>query len=279
MCIILTCEPFARPDFEVVEDCFYANPDGGGLMWCEDGRVQIAKGFADSQSLFDAIESAPIESRLVIHMRIATSGGIGIGTCHPFPICDRLEALHAPNVECDAALAHNGVIAGMPTNNELEISDTISFVQLVVNGLYSNKGITKGVCRKIKRCAPGNRFAIMTSDGTVYRLGKGWETVTKGIYASNSSWAWSSASWGNYETSSGNNGWSEWSYQSNDSWLSGSWSNESWDSYYDPDYRAIFDTNCGNCESKDACMSFGPACRFIQDCVDDWYISCESYVA
>ena len=271
MCIILTCEQFTRPDFNLIDDCFYANPDGAGLMWCEDGRVQIAKGFTDSQSLFDAIESTPIESRLVIHMRIATSGGIDVGTCHPFPICTRMEALHAANVECDAALAHNGVISGMPTSKELGISDTVAFVSLVVNDMYVNEGITKSVCRRIKKAAPGNRFAIMTSDGAVYRMGAGWETVTKGIQASNDSWAWSKY----YTWSWSENGtdWeSGWSYTADDRWP-----DEPESGFYDSDYEEIFNICCNGCPDKSACMSIGPACQIVRDYVDDWYASVEMY--
>ena len=271
MCIILTCEPFVRPDFELIDDCFYSNPDGGGLMWCEDERVQIAKGFTDSQSLFDAIESTPIESRLVIHMRIATSGGIDVGTCHPFPICERLEALHAANVECDAAIAHNGVIGTMPTNKEMGISDTISFVSLVVNDMYQREGITKSVCRRIKKAAPGNRFAIMTSDGEVYRLGAGWETVTKGIHASNDSWAWGKLVWS--WSKNGTEDWEDgWSYYSDDRWP-----DEPEQGFYDCDYEEIFNMYCGDCPEKSVCMSLGPTCREVKQYVDDWYASVEIY--
>lgn len=271
MCIILTCESFVRPEYDLVDTCFINNPDGAGLMWCEDGRVQIAKGFTDTQSLFEAIESTPIESRLVIHMRIATSGGVDVGTCHPFPICERLEALHAANVECDAALAHNGVIAGMPTSKELGISDTVSFVSLVVNDMYVNEGITKSVCRRIKKAAPGNRFAIMTSDGEVYRMGAGWETVTKGIHASNDSWAWSKFTWDWTSTDWKNDWYDGWDYSTD------RWPDEPETGFYDSDYEEIFNTCCGDCPDKAACMSIGPVCRDVRSYVEDWYASVEMY--
>lgn len=250
MCIILTCEPKVRPSAQLVTDCFYSNPDGAGIMWCEDGYVQTAKGFMDETSLIEAIESVPYESPLVIHMRIATSGGVATGTCHPFPICDDLDVLHAQLTECSAAIAHNGVIAGMPTDKERGISDTVSFVSGVVNGLLegSHGKITQRVRKAIRQAAPGNRFAIMTSDGKVYRIGDGWETVTTGIEASNSTWRYASLySWP----------WDDkWKYGTADEPL------------YGPEYQDVFDALCGDCPTKGTCMQYGPFCDDVYDDIE-----------
>lgn len=152
MCIILTCEPYARPTLELVDDCFFANQDGAGIAWIEDGKVQISKGFTDSECMYELIKDIPAESPLMLHMRIATSGGISVATCHPYPICDTLEYLHAPDVECGAAIAHNGVIPGMVTSDG--ISDTIAFVQGVVTPMWrvSHK-VTNSMRRAIMRAA------------------------------------------------------------------------------------------------------------------------------
>lgn len=187
MCIILTCESGVRPDYRLVDDCFYQNPDGAGIMWVSDGKVVLAKGYTDPLSLMDAIEDVPLDSPLVIHMRIATSGGVSLGTCHPFPITRNINELHAPDAECDAAIAHNGIIRGMPTDEDAGISDTVSFVMRLAEHWHGKA--SKGIRKRIRRDAPGNRFAILTKDGTVTRIGDGWETVVDGIKASN--WTWS----------------------------------------------------------------------------------------
>lgn len=264
MCIILTCEKYVRPDYELVENCFAGNPDGAGIMWCENGVVNVAKGFTDPQALFAAIESVPMDSRLVIHMRIATSGGIDTGTCHPFPICNRMEAIHAANVECDAAVAHNGVIRWCPT--EKGMSDTIYYVMNVINPLYRSQGMTKATLRRIKEQAPNNRFAVMTSDGEVHRLGVGWETVTKGIQASNSSWRWSSI-WDRWGLNDTDDSWSsewqdEWEDERPDLYLySGHYYHE-----LTPDEEdVLFDHFCHGCSSMATCMKYGPMCDDIFD--------------
>jgi len=187
MCIILTCEKNVRPDYQLIEDCFFSNPDGAGLMWVEDGKVETCKGFTDPSTLMACIDNVPMDTPIVVHMRIATSGGINTGTCHPFPIAKSLDVLHAPNTECDAAVAHNGVIVGMHTDDKLGISDTVSFVKDIIAPSFNGR-VTKRIKKMIRNTAPGNRFAILTKDGTVSRIGDGWETVSTGIQASNGSW-------------------------------------------------------------------------------------------
>lgn len=260
MCIILTCEQNVRPTHELLETCFWNNPDGAGIMYVEDGKVQVEKGFMDLEFLEDAIDSIPKNSRLVIHMRIATSGGINSGTCHPFPICDDLDLLHAPYSECDAALVHNGIISHMYTDAKRGISDTVSFVSSVVNNLYLSEGLTKSSLRRIKRAAPGNRFAIMTSDGKVYRLGEGWNTITKGIQASNKTWQYEKQ-YATYDTR-----WSTWSlrnycYGERTSYY-----------YYGEDQEELeylYDFYCGNCKCKGTCMAYGPTCDDIGEMIED----------
>lgn len=254
MCIILTCEKNVRPDHDLIETCFYNNPDGAGIMWVEDGRVQTAKGFASVYDLEDAINYVPMDSRLVIHMRIATSGGVDVGTCHPFPICDELDILHAQYTECDAAICHNGIISGVPTDDELGISDTVWYVSHIVNDLYNEQGASKSMRRKVKELAPGNRFAIMTKDGQVYRLGVGWESVCKGIQASNATWRYD-----------------KYIYTFNNRSYGSLYDYEDYDlDYFDPAEQEAMKFFCGDCKQMATCMMWGPTCDGIEDLVDEY---------
>lgn len=245
MCIILTCDKNVRPTDELIQDCFMGNPDGAGIMWVENGKVQVSKGFMTVSQLIRAIDATPADSPLVIHMRIATSGGIDVGTCHPFPVCGDLDVLHAPDVECDVAVAHNGVIKGMETDDKKGISDTVTFVSKYMTKLYRGK-VTKRMRRRMRNIAPGNRFAVMTKDGGVYRVGSGWETVTSGINASNSTWRWT------YTTFGSN-------------------SNRYYDyAMYGPEYEEVFDLCCGGCDSIGTCMYYGPSCEHVQNAIYAW---------
>ena len=274
MCIILTCEKFVRPSHETLETCFNNNPDGAGIMYCDDGSVVTEKGFMELADLEEAIADVPNDSRLVIHMRIATSGGVNAGTCHPFPIWNDLELLHYPSIICTAAIAHNGVISHMPTDDKLGISDTVSFVKDIVWPMYRDEGITKSVLRRIKKAASGNRFAVMTNDGEVYRLGTGWETVTKGIQASNNSWSYDKYSylrnidWDDYDWENGD--W-DWEYD----WRSGQYKS-GYDDYcpafgddeYDEEYANIFRLSCMGCPDMKECMTYGAQCPKVEKLVD-----------
>lgn len=284
MCIILTCEKNVRPDNGIIETCFWNNPDGAGIMWVEHGMVQTSKGFMDESSLLRAIESVPKDSPLVIHMRIATSGGINIGTCHPFPVCRDLDTLHAANTECHAAVAHNGVIAGLPTDNNNGISDTVYFVSHAISDMWrKDNKVTKKMRRRMVKLAPSNRFAILTEDGKVYRVGKGWETVSRGIEASNSSWRAQKYKF-NFNYSNYNfrdYSWDAYDYMpEEDSWWSGwkeveppkhdkvSWRYEL---EIDPAYSAAIDDLCCDCPDAWRCKALGAACSDVSELIHDCY--------
>lgn len=243
MCIILTCAPNVRPSHDMLETCFWNNPDGAGLMWIENGKVQTSKGYEYASDLLGMVDSIPTDSPLCVHMRIATSGGIDGAVCHPFPVCDSLEALHALDVECGAALMHNGVIAGMPTDEKQGISDTVSFVSSVVAPIMGRRAhVTRHAAHVIRDAAPGNRFAILTSDGAVTRIGAGWQTVRNGIYASNDSWR-------------------------RDRWahLAPAWS---YDRRYDYEYADVIEDMCDGCSMCATCAAYGPICDDIADDIE-----------
>ncbi|MBQ3339812.1 MAG: hypothetical protein IJG82_09535 [Atopobiaceae bacterium] len=252
MCIILTCKPNTRPSSDLVANCFYNNPDGAGIMWVENGRVQTSKGYMSEDALEKAIASVPKESPLVIHMRIATSGGVSAGTCHPFPVSKSLTVLHAENTECDAAVAHNGVIKGMHTNAKLGVSDTVTFVSDVIARMWrrDNK-VTRKMKRRISAAAPNNRFAILTKSGNVYRIGDGWESVSPGIEASNSSWRYSRLS-----------------YVDDLDWADVKYDYYR-DSGYSASYRDVFDFWCKDCPNCATCLAYGACCDDIADYIDE----------
>lgn len=266
MCIILTCEKNVRPSRDLIETCFDNNPDGAGIMWVEGGMVQTSKGFMDEFSLISAIESVPMESPLVIHMRIATSGGVNVGTCHPFPVCRDLDTLHAANVVCHAAVAHNGIIAGVPTDSTQGISDTVYFVSHDIANMWRHDNkVTRKMRRRLASAAPNNRFAIMTECGDVFRIGDGWETVSRGIQASNSTWRYT---WRSYK-SVGN--WRDWDWDWDSDKDYDGYAGESgyfWDKT-DREYAAAVDRMCPFCEFKSHCRQYGAVCDDVAAAIDD----------
>ena len=59
MCIILSCAAGVRPATSTIEECFYMNPDGAGLMYPDGGLVQIRKGFMDLDTYWPLSQTYP----------------------------------------------------------------------------------------------------------------------------------------------------------------------------------------------------------------------------
>lgn len=273
MCIILSCAPYARPNRDMLLNCWDANPDGAGLMYPDGTQwVRISKGYFDFEDYAAAIDDAPRDVPLVLHMRIGTSGGYGAGVTHPFPVFDDLDIIHATNSRATYALAHNGVLSGYKTDDDLGISDTVAFVRGFVQPLANSADIVNGgglaVSNRAKkllaRASYGSRLAIMDYSGNVRLIGSGWRTVTKGIQASNDSFQ---------------------RYRYTVAQL------PAYDDYTD-DLReyAIMDAmdsyGCAPCSMYGTCVQYGPQCAEIYDYADaladkyaeyaDWETVCDS---
>lgn len=195
MCIIITCDAGRRPSYDTILNSFAANPDGAGLAWIEGGSVQTSKGYFDSYDYMQAIDNVPKDSPLLLHMRIGTSGGYDADVTHPFPITKSVDVLHALDVSCPIAVAHNGVL---PYKGDVarHISDTMEYIRTVLVPLSKNRIVRAngGLARshyarvRIADTSRGSKIALIDAGGQVARIGKGWVTVSDGIYASNQSY-------------------------------------------------------------------------------------------
>lgn len=256
MCIILACEANRRPTNQIINQCWDVNPDGGGVMWAEGGHVEIAKGLMSPDDLIAAVRYAPKDSPLVIHMRIGTSGGYGAEVTHPYPVTDRLDALHALDVDCSCGIAHNGILP-YPTDDAAGISDTVYYVSHVVAPLSRRRGVRRvgGLCksRKARRTlaatSKGSRLALLDGSGALIMVGDGWGDVTTGIHASNDSWR-GAGYWYGYKT-----------------YTPAAWyDDDAWDD--DPGQLALFESvadqmdawGCDICDCYDDCRKLGPCC-------------------
>lgn len=198
MCIILDCEEGKRPSRSILQACWDANPDGGGLMYPKDGMVHGAKGLMTFDDFLAAYAGVPDDVPLCLHFRIGTSGGMDRRVTHPYPITDgELEGLHALEWDAPYGIAHNGVLHDQFTDDEQGISDTVAYVMDVVAPLFAeceDEGTDPLCCaglRVLELTSVGSRLLVMGADGETVRLGYGWNLVAPGIAASNQSWAFS----------------------------------------------------------------------------------------
>lgn len=196
MCIILSCAAGVRPATSTIEECFYMNPDGAGLMYPDGGLVQIRKGFMDLDTYLAAIADVPEDVPLVLHMRIGTGGGNTPGLTHPFPVVDSLDMIRATNSSVPLAVAHNGVLRDYQAAVKPGVSDTVAYVRDVALYLANDAEVRRCGGLAVSRLAAdmlrdssqGSRLAIMDGHGNVRLTGAGWEDVQPGIHASNDSW-------------------------------------------------------------------------------------------
>lgn len=78
------------------------NPEGGGLIWVEKGRLQTFKTY-DAGEFLKTYQTARKRTKqpMVLHFRIATSGARTLDNLHPFTVNTAL------------AFVHNGIICGL----------------------------------------------------------------------------------------------------------------------------------------------------------------------
>ena len=242
MCIILTCDSNHRPTASTIDTCWHGNPDGAGYAYATGSEVVISKGYMALRDFKAALSRVPETAPLILHFRIGTSGGYGPEVTHPYPVTSDLAALHALDVECPVAIAHNGILP-YDADDERGISDTVAYVMRVVSRVARQRPVRDhgGLCkspkarRALRRTSQGSRLALIDAAGHLLRIGDGWETVAPGVYASNSSWR---------------------PYKARYSSLYGAFDYDECDAdYYElPNY-------CYGCDAYDYCKEEGPFCE------------------
>ena len=188
MCIIVAKRTgIAMPDRTILKTCFDNNPDGAGVMWNEERKVHIRKGFMtwyDFECFTNKLEKRLdlTETSVVVHFRITTHGGTNPHNCHPFPISSRVRDLKKLNYETDLAVCHNGVI---PIKCIPKLSDTQTYIVKRLSTFrkrfYENKA-----CMKQIECEIQSKMCFLTDKGEIYLIGDFIED--NGIFYSNSSY-------------------------------------------------------------------------------------------
>ena len=197
MCIAIYVPTGKNIKDEQIRNAFKNNPDGAGVMHYDKyGRVHYNKGFMDVESLLaywhhNTTDKYP----RAIHCRIATSGKIGKGCCHPFPITNDLDAMLKPSGKSKTGcLIHNGVFAKYTPKDGMNspYSDTMVFTQKVIYPLrevLNNSGVDELMSDMT------SRVLVFLPNYEVHRYGK-WEFEdVEGFYASNTTYDYDKDEW------------------------------------------------------------------------------------
>ncbi len=217
MCII-ACKPIGleMPDKDTIENMWYGNSDGAGIMYNHKGHVHIEKGFMKLDDFLAAVERIGKEVDLkqagvVMHFRIATHGGTRPENTHPFPISDSLPMLKKLRLTTRIGVAHNGIINNVPRDKT--ISDTMEYIAAQLAPLYRAmpEFYKNADAMLLVKNGIQSKMAFLTDTGGIYTVGDFVED--KGILYSNHSYEgyWATPrymKWGYYDSVSG-----KWEYK------------------------------------------------------------------
>lgn len=180
MCIIAV-KPIGEELMErrILENCFNYNSDGMGFMWNEDGEVHISKGYMNFEEGYRVLKELDRrinlkERGLVIHFRIATSGNVDMGACHPFAISNSDKTLRTLELTTDIGVAHNGIISAyIPPKNsilsdtQLFIKDYLYNIKEEIPNFLTNSNILFAIEKVV-----GSKLAFLDGEGNVTTVGK-----------------------------------------------------------------------------------------------------------
>jgi len=159
------------------------NKDGWGIMWPENGKLQVLNGMGKGEFFRHWKWAGKIKSPKVFHARIGTSGNTDLDNCHPFFIPKHGQL----------AVAHNGIIHRQSAAGPL--SDTRNFVNNVLahlpDGFYKQE-----VYHELLGDYIGSgKLAFMDGEGKVYIVNEQAGYWFGGLWYSNCSYRY-------YKTSS-----------------------------------------------------------------------------
>ncbi len=167
---------------EKFDNCWKSNKDGFGMMWVDDGKVNVYKTLnqVEAYSEYEKLLNKSIKD-IVLHFRIGTQGGNNLDNCHPFTINN------------DLVFCHNGILTQYSNKYYRDAypgkSDTRIFNEKILSNLPSDFLDNKETCALIEDFAGTDKLVFMSPQGSVI-LNKHYGTVDKetGVWYSNSSY-------------------------------------------------------------------------------------------
>ena len=191
MCIIGIKKPgMDMPGTETIQNMWYSNPDGAGIMWNEKGKVHIEKGFMTLEAFEKRLEEINPEKlkdkAVVMHFRITTHGGTCKENCHPFPVTGNKGMLGKPILNTDLGMAHNGIITAVTPRKG--ISDTMEYdlSQLSIMKKIDPKFYLKDDWLELIENAIESKMVFLDPKGNIRTVGNFEES--EGILYSNNSY-------------------------------------------------------------------------------------------
>lgn len=168
---------------------FENNNHGAGYMTARNGKVEIHKGFMNTDDLLRQLDREHFTKAdpVVYHFRISTQAGVNPEMTHPFPLTHHLADCKELDLLCKCGIAHNGIIRLTSDAKEKEYSDTALFITRYLTKLVRKKqDLRDKAVLDIIQQLTCSKLAIM--DGTGYIALVGNYNVHNGCLYSNSTY-------------------------------------------------------------------------------------------
>jgi len=199
MCVIIHKPTGVPIDYTIIEDAFWANPDGCGYAASTpEGYIRYDKGFFSTFTMLDSLFAfademsvALDDMSIIFHYRIGTAGKLNTMNCHPFVVDKKLVFSPKGDNPDRPLLTHNGHISLFPAwfnidREEFKIfSDTFVLTRDVLAHCDTE------MMFRILDNVGFQKFALMMPSGKVKRFGA--FTYQYGMHFSNMNWQWSYA--------------------------------------------------------------------------------------
>lgn len=169
MCVIaIKPKGMKMIDDNTIKTMFINNPDGAGFMYYDGHDVVIKKGFMTCTSLLKALKKLNlVNTNVVLHFRIGTSGLNNELNCHPYPINQK----NATSCKTKLGMAHNGILHNYIPPKTSNINDTQFFINCVLNHLKPNFTRNSDVVNLIRELIGRNKLAFLDDKNRLTLIG------------------------------------------------------------------------------------------------------------
>jgi len=154
MCIAILNTPNVTFPKALISTCWDNNGDGAGLIYTGGGSLYVHKELDSVDEFYnkyiDVRRRFP-KSKIVLHFRIGTSGGINLDNCHPFSVSKNL------------AFVHNGIISELNGINPKK-SDTNLFNEFVLQHLPANFTANPALMSVIEKYIGSSKLIFLDKD-------------------------------------------------------------------------------------------------------------------
>src|SRR6266446_9460358 len=156
MCFILATGKFTLDYIDILENAWMSNNDGAGISTHDGDKLVMMKPYTRFSHLRDSLRNLAGQPA-VVHLRMATHGGVSGANTHPFWTCGK-----------KALLSHNGIMP-MPWCGNRALSDSRQFAESLMNldagDIYDGRD-------NIGKAIGHNKVVIMKEDGSIFVINK-----------------------------------------------------------------------------------------------------------